>query len=160
LASTRGSPEFRRALGARLRSARKAANLTLKELAARLGVRPSTLVSWESGQRQPSPEQLAALAQACGSDVGWLVSGRSREATLEAHMARLLEELAALRASLDRRVAERPPEEPCPGPADVDRWVGEAVEEALRQLPGARVPVQELRAALCAALRRRLRRPG
>lgn len=155
MASTRGSAEFRRALGARLRSARKAANLTLKELAARVGVRPGTVVSWESGQRQPSVEQLAAVARACGADVSWLVLGRDPGTTLEARLARLAEEVEALRATVDRRVAERPPAEE---DADLDVRVAAALEEALRSLP-AGLPVEELRTALSAALRKRLR-PG
>ncbi len=153
----RGSPESRRALGARLRAARKAANLTLKELAARLGVRPGTVVSWESGQRQPSVEQVAAIAQACGADVGWLVTGHTPGTDLADLLKRLAEEVSSVRAALERWVAERPPGYPGSPPKDVDAVVDEAVEEVLRQLRSlGDLPASELRAALARALRKQL----
>ncbi|MDR7388313.1 MAG: helix-turn-helix domain-containing protein [Armatimonadota bacterium] len=156
MALTRGSPESRRALGARLRSARKAANLTLKELAARVGVRPGTVVSWESGQRQPSVEQLAAFAQACGADVAWLVTGRSPETALAEQLRKLAAEVSSLSAALDRWAAERPPAY-WGSPTELDSVVDEAVEEAFRQLRSVRnAPESELRAALSQALRKRL----
>ncbi len=140
---------MRRELGARLRSARKAADLSIKELAARLGVRPGTLVSWESGQRQPSVHQLALLAEACGADVAWLVTGRAQEAFARDQLARLVQEVAALRAALDRRAAE-----PAPPYPDPDALAQEVVDEALRA--ASPFSPADLRRALASALRRRL----
>lgn len=149
MASSRGSQQLKRALGARMRSARKAAELSIKELAARLGVRPGTLVSWESGQRQPSVHQLALLAEACGADVAWLVTGRAQEASVHHQLARLAEEVAALRAALDRRAAE-----PAPPYPDPDALAEEVVDEALQTAPPS--SPADLRRALASALRRRL----
>lgn len=138
--------------------ARKGADLSLKELAARLGVRPGTVVSWESGQRQPSVQQLAALAEACGADVAWLVTGRSRGPSVEEQLARLAEEVAQLRATLDRWVAERPPAYSLAA-LDPDTLAQEVAEETLRTVPPP-AALPELRRALAAALRKRLASPG
>jgi transcriptional regulator with XRE-family HTH domain len=50
-----------RALGFGLRSCRKARDLGVRALAARAGVRPQELSSWESGKRIPKVEEVALL---------------------------------------------------------------------------------------------------
>jgi DNA-binding XRE family transcriptional regulator len=55
--------------GQRLRAHRIAAGLTARELALRLGVAPSTVVSYESGRASAPPGRLAALEAELGSAV-------------------------------------------------------------------------------------------
>ena len=50
----------------RLHEARRAKRLTQKELARLVGVHGVTLIRWEKGLNEPSPEQLQRLAVACG----------------------------------------------------------------------------------------------
>ena len=57
----------------RLRSARRAGNLTSAEVSARLCVNPSTYSRWESGMKNISVEQLEQLAKLFGVTVGWLM---------------------------------------------------------------------------------------
>src|SRR5437762_3272439 len=66
---TRMSPEpnervglgLRDGLGARLREAREARNMTLRELARRLGLSPSLISQVETGKSQPSISTLFAI---------------------------------------------------------------------------------------------------
>ena len=56
----------REAIGARIRRARRAADLTQKELGAKVGCHHVTICRWEHG-RGPSPRYkvLEAIAKAC-----------------------------------------------------------------------------------------------
>lgn len=150
-----------------MRSARKSAGLAIKELAARLGVRPGRLVAWESGQRQPPLKYLLEVASVCGVDLGWILTGeRKPQAPWEAHLARLEEEVRALRA-LVGAIAERPPRYPTSsGPVGAEQlasFVGDLdVERAARDLMPAllavlprvsRTQTRHLEAALVHALR-------
>lgn len=54
------------ALGRRISEARAQAGLTLRALAARLGVDHSTLANYESGRRPLRVTQLVAIARALG----------------------------------------------------------------------------------------------
>ncbi|WP_240980365.1 helix-turn-helix domain-containing protein [Ramlibacter agri] len=62
-------------LGLRLRTERKARQLTLKELSVRSGVALSTLSKMELGQSSVGYEKVAAVAQALALDVGLLFAG-------------------------------------------------------------------------------------
>jgi transcriptional regulator with XRE-family HTH domain len=161
LVTTGDRGEARRALGARIRSARKAADLSLKELASRLGVRPGTVVSWESGQRQPGLTQVVAIADHCGADLVWLLTGRRPKRTaLEEALARLTEDVAAVRSLLTRWVAEgsaRYPQQPegrGPDRLDPTALASEVSRRVVAQLP-AESPdlLSALEAALASALR-------
>src|SRR5262245_42444182 len=48
-------------------------DLTIKEVAVRLDVRPNTVARWTKGQRMPSLQDGLRLADALGVDVRWLV---------------------------------------------------------------------------------------
>lgn len=74
--NSNGTPKSR-ALGSRLREARKAAELTVRELAAQLGISHSAISRWESGSRYPAPEDVASILTALG------VSGQERVALLD-----------------------------------------------------------------------------
>jgi DNA-binding XRE family transcriptional regulator len=53
-------------LGQRLRAYRMAAQLTPAELAARIGVVPARIYSWECDQKHPLPGNIARLGQVLG----------------------------------------------------------------------------------------------
>jgi transcriptional regulator with XRE-family HTH domain len=53
-------------LGTRLNNLRRAAGLTLSDVAARLGVSKPTVWAWEKGKARPLPERLGAIAAALG----------------------------------------------------------------------------------------------
>ncbi|SDE08130.1 transcriptional regulator, XRE family with cupin sensor [Variovorax sp. CF079] len=65
-------------MGERLRSIRKAAKLTLKELSARSGVALSTLSKMELGQISISYEKFAAVARALNVDISRLFDPAAR----------------------------------------------------------------------------------
>jgi transcriptional regulator with XRE-family HTH domain len=77
-------------LGALLRQAREQALLTQRQLAAQLGVPPSTLSRYESGAGQPSLRMLDRILAGCGKQVH----------------ATLVQRYADLDAELDRRSAQ------------------------------------------------------
>jgi DNA-binding XRE family transcriptional regulator len=54
----------------RIRTARQKADLTVAQLAKRVGVSCGAVARWESGQRRPDPALLGALAGAIGCPVG------------------------------------------------------------------------------------------
>ena len=64
------------AVGTRIRRARQAAGLAVKDLARRAHVSPSYLSDIERGVKHPSLAVAAALAQALGCTLDWLVFGR------------------------------------------------------------------------------------
>lgn len=60
-------------LGARLREARQAADLTQVELAARLDVTQGMVSAWERGDRIPRTMSIFRLAMALGVSADWLL---------------------------------------------------------------------------------------
>jgi Zn-dependent peptidase ImmA (M78 family)/DNA-binding XRE family transcriptional regulator len=62
-----------RALGARLREARESRGWTQQQLAERLGMARTTIVSIEKGERRLKPEELVALATQLGRSVSELL---------------------------------------------------------------------------------------
>ena len=64
-----------RALGARLRTARIDAGVTIKAAAACCGVNRQTVYRWEWGAAEPPLEVLRQLAAFYGSTVGWFANG-------------------------------------------------------------------------------------
>lgn len=65
-------------IGARIRRARRAADLTQDALAARVGVSHSTVARWEAGSREPGRAQVRAVARATGVAAHWLEFGEAR----------------------------------------------------------------------------------
>lgn len=61
--------------GDRLSAAREAAGLTQEELAARLGVRMTTLQAWEDDGAEPRGNRLQMLAGMLNVSLMWLMSG-------------------------------------------------------------------------------------
>jgi transcriptional regulator with XRE-family HTH domain len=62
-------------LGAHVQAARSSAGLTQRELAARCGIDPATIVRIEHGQRLPTVTQLFQLAHVLGVSLQWFIGG-------------------------------------------------------------------------------------
>lgn len=77
MAVTNGTTPKARALGMRLREARKAAGLTVRALAAQLEMSHSAISRWEGGSRSPDTEDVASYLTAVG------VTGQERAELLE-----------------------------------------------------------------------------
>ncbi|WP_092973974.1 helix-turn-helix domain-containing protein [Actinopolyspora lacussalsi] len=76
MAGTNGTPKAK-ALGTRLREARKAAGYTVRGLADQLELSHSAISRWETGTRSPETEDVASILAATG------VNGRERSELLE-----------------------------------------------------------------------------
>lgn len=75
MASTDASSALAATIGENLRAARKAAGLTQRELALRLGRGDVMAVSrWERAEHRPSDANLIALAEALELPVAWFVT--------------------------------------------------------------------------------------
>ena len=57
----------------RLRQAREEKNISAVDMAEMLGVHPSTVVNWESGRRQITPNKLFQMADILGFTVDYLL---------------------------------------------------------------------------------------
>ena len=68
-----GDQETLKALGRRVRKARRDADLTLNEVAARAGVSRVCVAMWQGGHRDPGVGGLLALAGALGVTAGRLL---------------------------------------------------------------------------------------
>jgi transcriptional regulator with XRE-family HTH domain len=62
--------------GRTLRRARESVDVSASELAAALGVHPSSVHAWESGLHGPMAWRLFAIADALGLPVSHLLEGR------------------------------------------------------------------------------------
>jgi transcriptional regulator with XRE-family HTH domain len=68
-------------LAERIVKAREATGFTTAQLAHRLGVRTSTLASWESGKGEPRTNRLMMLAGLLSVSPTWLLCGRGTAPT-------------------------------------------------------------------------------
>ena len=78
-----------------IRQARKRANLTQAELAAKVATTQSAVARWERGASHPSVERLQSLVEACGLELQVGLTPRDDD------------EIAALRRNLALSVDER-----------------------------------------------------
>lgn len=62
-------------MGGRLLRARDVTGLSIKEVAARLGVKPSTVQAWENDRSQPRANRLQMLAGVLNVSLSWLLHG-------------------------------------------------------------------------------------
>lgn len=60
-------------IAARLRSARKNADMAQQDVADHLGIRRENVTQWESGDRTPNASNLRKLASVLGVSVDWLL---------------------------------------------------------------------------------------
>lgn len=67
-------------VGANIRSARKAANLTQRQLAQRVNdVDPLAVSRWERGESRPNDMNFAALAATFGVPIAWFYMDHSTD---------------------------------------------------------------------------------
>lgn len=99
--------------GDRVAAAREAAGMTQKELARRIGVKTSTLRSWEDDLNEPRANRLTMLAGVLNVSLPWLLTGEgdglsapSADETGSADVGDLLKEMRTLRTEA-RSLAER-----------------------------------------------------
>ena len=99
-------------LGMRIAVLRRQKNWSQKELAERLGVRPSTIGMYEQGRREPDCAGLVRLAELFGVTTDYLLTGnaanRKDTEALRALWAQLREKLDGTLLLRDGSGAERP----------------------------------------------------
>jgi transcriptional regulator with XRE-family HTH domain len=107
-AAIEGSDD-RGGVGGRLRSARRSAGLTQKQLAEALDVEAITVSRWERGVTTPSLNRLRRIAELTQTTVSDLVRTPDAVTGQAAELAALREELAETRELVDRvaRTLER-----------------------------------------------------
>ncbi|MFT7107911.1 MAG: transcriptional regulator with XRE-family HTH domain [Yoonia sp.] len=93
--------------GDRLAAAREAAGLSQTSLASKLGVKPSTVESWENDAKEPRANRLQMISGILGVSMSWLLTGAGEgpEAPDEANdlsndVLELLAEMRALRSQI------------------------------------------------------------
>lgn len=59
----------------RIRAVRKAANLTQAEFASKIGIKPNTVTSYETGLRIPSDTVIMSICREFNVDENWLRTG-------------------------------------------------------------------------------------
>lgn len=99
--------------GDRVAAAREMADMTQQELARRLGVKLSTLRSWENDLSEPRANRLSIMAGLLNVSMMWLINGQGEgldapleEAALPASAHDILNELRDLRADMISRVEQ------------------------------------------------------
>jgi transcriptional regulator with XRE-family HTH domain len=97
--------------GDRLVAAREKANLSQQDLAKRLGVKNSTIKSWENDNSEPRANRLSMLAGLLNVSITWLISaeGSGVEAPeksdeMSNDLLDALKELTALRVNLLKNI--------------------------------------------------------
>ncbi len=100
--------EDRATFGDRLAAARESAELSQKELAKRLGVKPKTLAAWENDLSEPRANRLQMLAGLLNVSLMWLLNGEGEgveppgtEPVLTHDARQVLLELRELRGDID-----------------------------------------------------------
>jgi transcriptional regulator with XRE-family HTH domain len=96
-------------VGGRLRTARRSAGLTQKQLAERLEVESITVSRWERGVTSPSLPRLRRIAEITETTVSDLVRSPDAASAHAVELTALREELAETRELVDRvaRALER-----------------------------------------------------
>ena len=99
-------------LGMRISALRRQKNWSQKELAERMGVRPSTIGMYEQGRREPDCAGLVRLAELFGVTTDYLLTGTAADgrddAALRALWAQMRERLGGTLLLRDKSGAERP----------------------------------------------------
>ena len=89
-------------MGGRLRTARRSAGLTQKQLAEQLGVESITVSRWERGVTTPSLPRLRRIAELTETTVSDLVRTADAATAHAVELAALREELAETRELVNR----------------------------------------------------------
>jgi transcriptional regulator with XRE-family HTH domain len=64
--------------GERLRNAREAAGMSQQQMASRLGVKGTTVNSWEVGKEDPRANRLQMIASLLNVPLLWLIAGSQK----------------------------------------------------------------------------------
>ena len=64
--------------GERLRNAREASNMSQEEMAGHLGVKVSSVASWEAGEIDPRANRLQMIASLLNVPLLWLIGGSQK----------------------------------------------------------------------------------
>ena len=92
--------------GDRLTAAREAAGMTPESLAKRLGVKKSTLRSWEEDLSEPRANRLSMLAGLLNVSMMWLINGEGEgienpdAETMPSDMTEIILEIREMRSEL------------------------------------------------------------
>ena len=92
--------------GDRLTAAREAAGMTQESLAKRLGVKKSTLRSWEEDLSEPRANRLSMLAGLLNVSMMWLINGEGEgienpdAETMPSDMTEIILEIREMRSEL------------------------------------------------------------
>ncbi|WP_292293610.1 helix-turn-helix domain-containing protein [Marivita sp.] len=92
--------------GDRLTAAREAAGMTQESLSKRLGVKKSTLRSWEEDLSEPRANRLSMLAGLLNVSMMWLINGEGEgienpdAETIPADLTEIILEIREMRAEL------------------------------------------------------------
>jgi HTH-type transcriptional regulator, cell division transcriptional repressor len=95
--------------GDRVAAARENAGMTVPELARRLGVKQSTLRSWEDDLSEPRANRLSMLAGLLNVSMMWLINGEGEgieapdDAGASGDLNEIIAELRGLRTDLLRK---------------------------------------------------------
>ncbi len=95
--------------GDRLTAAREAAGMTPEALAKRLGVKKSTMRSWENDLSEPRANRLSMLAGLLNVSMMWLINGEGEGVEnpdaepLSSDMTDIIMEIRALKADLQAK---------------------------------------------------------
>mgnify|MGYP006304906299 CR=1 FL=1 len=99
--------------GDRVAAAREALGLTQAQLARRLGVKASTVASWENDRSEPRANRLQMLAGIMGVSIMWLLNGEGdgldgpeTPQDVPEDLAQILNDLRTLKVE-QSRLAER-----------------------------------------------------
>jgi len=97
--------------GDRLAAARENSNLSQNDLAKRLGVKNSTIKSWENDNSEPRANRLSMLAGLLNVSITWLISAEgsgveapTKEDRSEDSLQEVLKELRVLRLDMLKSV--------------------------------------------------------
>ena len=71
----RNEPPDDDTLGGRLSRTRDAQGISVTALARRVGVKPETILAWESDRSEPNVERLSLLANILSVNLVWLLHG-------------------------------------------------------------------------------------
>ncbi len=64
-------------LGSRIRQARRQAELSQSQLAAKIGAHPTSVSDWERGVNEPSVRHMTSIADATDKSLDWFVESRA-----------------------------------------------------------------------------------
>mgnify|MGYP001828380423 FL=1 len=99
--------------GDRIAAAREMADMSQSELARRVGVRVSTLRSWEDDLSEPRANRLSMMAGLLNVSMTWLINGQGEgleapldEAALDTTAHDILNEMREIRSDMLARVEQ------------------------------------------------------